>query len=92
MCSSDLMFMAEGGAVNDHVPYYAEGGMLQHPASAQPQGSALGRYQVMPNIQSRDRILTALAPGEIVIPADVARVKGQEFFDKLIAKHHRPGS
>lgn len=60
---------------------FAEGG-----ATASPQ------YQVMPNIQSRDKIPAELAPGEVVIPADVVRIKGQEFFDKLINKHHRPGS
>lgn len=56
------------------------------------EGGAMGSPHVVPNVQSRDKILTAVSPGEIVIPADVARIKGQEFFDRLIQKHHRPGA
>lgn len=72
--------------------YRAEGGAMgMDPGSLAPRGQQ-SQYQVMPNRQSRDKIPTMLSEGEIVIPADVARVKGQEFFDKLIQKHHRPGA
>ena len=63
----------------------AEGGAM----GGQGSGS---QYQVMPNVQARDKIQAYLTPGEVVVPADVVRIKGQEFFDKLIAKHHRPGA
>ena len=56
----------------------AEGGGMEH--------------HVVPNLQTRDKVPAMLGPGEYVVPADVVRVKGQEFFDKLVAKHHRPGS
>lgn len=61
--------------------YRAEGGAMGSPM-----------HRVVPNIQSRDKIPAVLGPGEYVMPADVVRIKGQEFFDKLVAKHHRPGS
>lgn len=86
--------MRLGGYMGNNGPrpmMFAEGGMPA-PEQPQPQSAMGSRYQVMPNVQSRDMIHTMLAPGEVVIPADVARIKGQEFFDKLIAKHHRPGA
>lgn len=75
--------------------YRAEGGVMDagmNGQQGQVQVGGVGQYKVMPNMQSRDQIITALSPGEVVIPADVVRVKGQEFFDKLIDKHHRPGA
>jgi hypothetical protein len=37
-----------------------------------------------------DKIPAMLSDGEFVIPADVVKVKGLEFFNKLLEKHHRP--
>jgi hypothetical protein len=39
-----------------------------------------------------DRVPAQLSEGEFVIPADVVRKKGEEFFEKLIAQYHTPAS
>ena len=39
-----------------------------------------------------DTIPAKLSEGEYVIPADVVRAKGVEFFDKLLAKYHTPAA
>jgi hypothetical protein len=57
--------------------FYAEGGRARG---------------ALPRRQSRDQIPAMLSEGEYVIPADVVSTKGIEFFDKLVAKFHRPES
>lgn len=37
-----------------------------------------------------DQVPAALSKGEYVIPADVVKTKGTEFFDKLLEKYHTP--
>jgi hypothetical protein len=39
-----------------------------------------------------DSVPAMLSDGEYVIPADVVRAKGEEFFDKLIEKYHTPAA
>lgn len=39
-----------------------------------------------------DSVPAYLSDGEFVIPADVVRKKGEEFFEKLIEKYHTPAS
>lgn len=39
-----------------------------------------------------DTVPAYLSDGEYVIPADVVRKKGEEFFDKLIEKYHTPAA
>jgi len=39
-----------------------------------------------------DQIEARLSNGEYVIPADVVRKKGEEYFDRLIKKHHTPAA
>lgn len=51
-----------------------------------------GGRGALPARQSRDRIPAMLSEGEFVIPADVVRVKGVEFFDNLLKKYHRVGT
>lgn len=41
---------------------------------------------------SQDTIPAMLAEGEVVIPADVVRAKGTEFFQKIIDRFHREGA
>lgn len=61
----------------DYSRYMAEGGA--------PRGA-------LPVRQVRDKIPAELSEGEYVVPADVVRSKGIEFFDKLVHKYHRSGS
>ena len=39
-----------------------------------------------------DKVNARLSDGEYVIPADVVRKKGEEFFDRLIQKLHTPAA
>lgn len=39
-----------------------------------------------------DRVPAMLSEGEFVIPADVVRKKGEEFFEKLLEKYHTPAA
>jgi len=39
-----------------------------------------------------DRVPAQLSEGEFVIPADVVRAKGEEFFEKLLDKYHTPAA
>lgn len=39
-----------------------------------------------------DTVPAALSDGEYVIPADVVRIKGEEFFDRLLEKYHTPAA
>lgn len=43
-----------------------------------------------PGTGTSDSIPARLSDGEYVVPADVVRAKGTEFFDKLLDKHHKP--
>lgn len=62
---------------NIRATYYAEGG--------RPKGA-------LPVRQSQDQIPAMLSHGEYVVPADVVRAKGVEFFDNLSKKYHRVGT
>lgn len=81
------MFMADGGEVDPSTgvtnafgvpgdPYTADG-----PVDGPGDGSGVD-----------DRVPAMLSQDEYVIPADVVRAKGEEFFDKLIEKYHTPAS
>jgi hypothetical protein len=50
-----------------------------------PQGVVRG-----PGTDTSDSVPAMLSKGEYVIPADVVRRKGIEYFDRLLEKHHTP--
>lgn len=52
-------------------------------------GSVLGRVRG-PGTPTSDSVPARLSQGEYVIPADVVKVKGTDFFDKMLQKYHRP--
>lgn len=92
------MFMADGGEVE---------GMPSGPVAAQ-QRVGDPRYQGVPEQQEftqdgqvagpgdgsgiDDRVPAQLSEGEFVIPADVVRAKGEEFFEKLLERYHTPAA
>jgi hypothetical protein len=39
-----------------------------------------------------DRVPAYISDGEYVVPADVVRKKGEEFFDRIVAKYHVPAA
>lgn len=80
------MFMADGGEVEPSTgmvpgaptPYMGEGEEID---TGMGDGSGID-----------DNVPAMLSDGEYVIPADVVRKKGEEFFDKLLEKYHTPAS
>jgi hypothetical protein len=76
---ADHNFVPQGQVqVLPTVHFNAEGG-----------GMPMRAQGALPMPQSRDQIPAMLAHGEFVVPADVVRSKGIEFFDKLVGKYHR---
>jgi hypothetical protein len=77
------MMVADGGVIRK----YADGGEAL-PVSREgmmdmPMGDGSGVDDAIP---------ASLSEGEYVIPADVVRIKGEEFFDKLLEKYHTPAA
>jgi hypothetical protein len=63
--------------------YYgrADGGDIEREGAIKGPGTGIS-----------DSIPAMLSDGEYVIPADVVKRKGVEFFDKLLEKHHMPAA
>lgn len=59
----------------------ADGGDIKSDGAIKGPGTAIS-----------DSIPAMLSDGEYVIPADVVKRKGVEFFDKLLEKHHMPAA
>lgn len=69
---------ADGGAID--TPEYADGRrVVEGPGRVSGPGTGIS-----------DSIPARLSDGEYVIPADVVKRKGVEFFDKLLEKYHMP--
>lgn len=71
------MGLADGGDVDD-IPYTDDSEVIE---TGMGDGSGID-----------DTVPAYLSDGEYVIPADVVRAKGEEFFDKLIEKYHTPAA
>jgi hypothetical protein len=69
------MGLADGGEVNQAIPYTQDGDV----DTGIGDGSGID-----------DSVPAMLSDGEFVIPADVVRAKGEEFFEKLLDKYHTP--
>lgn len=70
--------MADGGDVDVDGVYRADGETIE---TGMGDGSGID-----------DTVPAMLSDGEYVIPADVVRKKGEEFFDKLLEKYHTPAA
>ncbi len=72
------MFMADGGDVppRQALPFDSEPGTIDY---GQGDGSGID-----------DQVPINASQGEYIIPADVVRAKGEEFFDKLVERYHTP--
>lgn len=76
--------MADGGEVGNERGQRTARGMIRGPGTSTSDSiAAINRH-------TGERI--ALSDGEYVIPADVVRRKGTEFFEKLIEKNHTPSA
>ena len=83
------MFLADGGEIaNDPTSF----GGNQQPQGIPSQMFASDGEVTGPGDGSGidDQVPAMLSQGEFVIPADVVRKKGEEFFEKLIEKYHIP--
>jgi hypothetical protein len=71
----------------------ADGGQVPHDLSYADGGIHTGAGEVSgPGGPVDDKVPALLSNGEYVIPADVVKAKGVEFFDKLKAKYHTPAA
>lgn len=71
------MFMADGGpAKKQAIPFDSEPGAIDY---GEGDGSGID-----------DQVPINASKGEYIIPADVVRKKGEEFFDRLVEKYHTP--
>lgn len=85
------MFMADGGEV-EGIPTGAIAGQQQQPRQAIPFQDDGEVYGPGNGSGIDDRVPAQLSEGEFVIPADVVRAKGEEFFEKLIESYHTPAT
>lgn len=75
------MFMADGGSATKRghaIPFDSEPGVIDY---GEGDGSGID-----------DKVPIHASTGEYIIPADVVRIKGQEFFDRLVEKYHTPAA
>lgn len=70
------MFMADGGATKQAIPFESKPGVIDY-----GEGDGSGIDDQVPIMASTE---------EYIIPADVVRAKGVEFFDKLVERYHTP--
>jgi hypothetical protein len=75
--------MQSAAILNAAGAYYgrADGGDMKSNGAIKGPGTGIS-----------DSIPAMLSDGEYVIPADVVKRKGVEFFDKLLEKHHMPAA
>lgn len=76
--------MADGGEVGNERGQRDNSGMIRGPGTG--TSDSIGAF----NRNTGERI--ALSDGEFVIPADVVRKKGTEFFERMIEKSHTPAA
>src|SRR5690606_26099979 len=86
---------ADGGMVRRRAIGYADGGLPARRIAVGGMYQDGGGAVVDPTGRSDgsgidDRVNINVSEGEYIIPADVVRYKGIEFFDKLVEKYHVP--
>ena len=77
--------MSNGGLIDwriQPVRTYGSGGMVQ--------GKGTGTSDSIPGVNVNSGTKVAVSNGEFIVPADVVRAKGTEFFQTLIDKYHTP--
>lgn len=76
------MFMADGGDVPGRTALDVDGMFESQPGPidyGEGDGSGID-----------DQVPIQASKGEYIIPADVVRIKGEEFFDRIVEKYHTP--
>lgn len=81
------MFMADGGKAEKRkaIQLNEDTGELQY--KSQPGVIDYGEGD---GSGIDDQVPISASTGEYIIPADVVRAKGEEFFDKLVERYHKP--
>lgn len=71
---------------------FADGGKIAGPegGGGKVKGPGTGTSDSVPAVNGSNGKPIRLSNGEYVIPADVVEKMGTEYFDKMLAKHHKP--
>jgi hypothetical protein len=78
---------ADGGQVDDVV---SDARKNENGSGGKITGPGTGTSDSVQAINMSDGTPIRLSNGEYIIPADVVREKGKEFFDNMVEKHHTP--
>jgi len=89
MAGGAMAMMADGGKPEDASKTSAPGEIGDLPSVARARKAGLVKG---PGGPIDDQIEARLSNGEFVIPADVVRRKGEEFFERLVKKNHVPAA
>lgn len=89
------MGMADGGHVRRALPGYADGEepTVGYIADGPGDGSGIDDRAPMKIINPKTGEVeeeARVSTEEYIIPADVVRIKGVEFFDRIVEKYHKP--
>jgi hypothetical protein len=68
------------------------GSQMQQPPQQGQQPMEQGGQISGPGTGTSDSIMAKVSDGEFVIPADVVKIKGTDFFQKLVNQYHRSPS
>jgi hypothetical protein len=85
---------ARGGAVRRYdqggaLPGLADQPVPMQPMGGQTQGGQVPQGSAQPGVPGPDNVNAMLTEGEFVVPHDVAKWKGEEFFQKLIQQSRK---
>ncbi len=80
--------MAMGVKDGGYITKYAHGGSAIDPSVIEGEFTDITDKVEGPGTGTSDSVPAMLSDGEYVIPADVVRAKGEEFFDRLLEQYH----
>lgn len=72
------MMLADGGTPRRALQFDSEPGLIDY---GEGDGTGID-----------DKVDIKASTGEYIIPADVVRIKGEEFFDRIVEKYHTPAA
>jgi len=78
---------ADGGQVDDVI---SDASKNEYGSGGKISGPGTGTSDSVQALNTSDGTPIKLSNGEYIIPADVVREKGKEFFDNMVQKYHTP--
>jgi hypothetical protein len=79
-----ILAASQAAQHGDRPGAFADGGMLHGPGSGTSDSIHAQNHDTGQPVK--------LSNGEYIIPADVVRTKGREFFDNIVRKYHTPAA